>query len=238
MNNNILLISGKSSTGKSMSLMGLKEPEGVMYLNCEGNKSLPFRNKFNCYTITDPLQVVEAIDKAENMANIHTIVIDSLTYMMDMFETVYVLTAANRMAAWGDYCQFFKKMMSQNVAMSTKRIIFTAHTMDVLNESEMINETLVKVKGSLMNTGIESMFCTVLSTKKVPLNKLADQKSNLLVITDKEKKREYKYVFQTSLTKETVNERIRSPIDMWDDDETYIDNNVQNVLDRIQKYYK
>ena len=34
-NDNLVLICGKSSTGKSASLMGLEKPEGVMYLNCE-----------------------------------------------------------------------------------------------------------------------------------------------------------------------------------------------------------
>ena len=35
MNNNLVLISGKSATGKSLSLRGLNDQPGVMYLNCE-----------------------------------------------------------------------------------------------------------------------------------------------------------------------------------------------------------
>ena len=34
-NDHLVLISGKSATGKSASLMGIENPEGVMYLNCE-----------------------------------------------------------------------------------------------------------------------------------------------------------------------------------------------------------
>jgi len=34
-NDNLILLVGKSATGKSAALMGLKNPEGVMYLNCE-----------------------------------------------------------------------------------------------------------------------------------------------------------------------------------------------------------
>ena len=48
----------------------------------------------------------------------------------------------------------------------------------------------------------------------------------------------FKYVFQTRLTKETVNERIRSPMGMWPRNETYIDNNLQNVINRLHEYYK
>jgi hypothetical protein len=34
-NDNLALIVGKSAGGKSASLRNLKNPEGVMYLNCE-----------------------------------------------------------------------------------------------------------------------------------------------------------------------------------------------------------
>ena len=41
-----------------------------------------------------------------------------------------------------------------------------------MNDAEMAMETLVKVKGSLMNQGIESYFSTIVSTKKVNLKHL------------------------------------------------------------------
>jgi hypothetical protein len=98
MNNNLVLISGKSATGKSMCFRNLKKPEGVMYLGCEG-KGLPFASKFKQFTVTDPLQVYEAFNRAETMPEVHTIIIDSVTYLMDMYETLYVLTATNTMKA-------------------------------------------------------------------------------------------------------------------------------------------
>ena len=36
-NNQLILVSGYSSTGKSSSLRNLREPEKWMYLNCEGS---------------------------------------------------------------------------------------------------------------------------------------------------------------------------------------------------------
>jgi len=236
-NDNLVLISGKSSTGKSASLMGITKPKGVMYLNCENNKKLPFKSSFMEKTVTDPLQIYEALLKAEELPEIHTVVIDTLTYLMDMFETIHVLTATNTMKAWGEYAQFLKRLMSQYVAISTKNIIFLAHTMDVMNETEMVNETLVKVKGSLMNQGIESFFSTVISTKKVPISKLGLYKSDLLNITEEEEMLGFKYVFQTRLTKETVNERMRSSLGMWTVEETFIDNNIQHVIQRLHEYY-
>lgn len=98
-NDNLVLVVGKSAAGKSASLMGLENPEGVMYLNCEAGKKLPFRAKFKQYTITDPMQVFEALDAAEGMADIHTIVIDTMTYLMEMYESQYVLKSANTMQA-------------------------------------------------------------------------------------------------------------------------------------------
>lgn len=236
-NDHLVLLCGKSATGKSASLMGLNKPEGVMYLNCEAGKRLPFNTKFKQYTITDPLQVMEAFTTAEGMPDIHTIVIDSLTYLLDMYESVYVLPAANGMQAWGQFSQYFKTLMQQNVAKSTKAVIFTAHTLDTLNESEMVMETKVPVKGALKNNGIESYFTVVIASKKVPLKALKDYKSDLLTITPEEEALGFKYVFQCKLTKETVNERLRGPLGLFDTKETYIDNNIQLVLNKLQAYY-
>ena len=236
-NDHLILLCGKSATGKSASLMGLENQEGVMYLNCEAGKKLPFKAKFKQYTITDPLQINEAFDAAEKMEGIHTIVVDSLTYLLDMYESVYVLNATNGMKAWGDFAQYFKTLMQQYVAKSTKNVIFIAHTSDTMNESEMIMETKVPVKGSLKNNGIESYFTIVLASKKVTLKTLKDYKSDLLTITPEEEALGYKYVFQTKLTKETVNERLRGPLGLWDTKETYIDNNVQLVMNRLHEYY-
>lgn len=217
--------------------MGLKNPEGVMYLNCEAGKRLPFNAKFKQFTITDPLQINEAFAKAEEMPEIHTIVVDSLTYMMDMYESVYVVNSSNTMKAWGDFAQFFKNLMQQYVAKSTKQVIFTAHTKSDLNESEMVMETYVPVKGAIKNNGVESYFTVVIASKKVPLKTLKEYQSGLLTITPEEEALGFKYVFQTKLTKDTVNERLRGPLGLFDTKETYTDNNMQLIFDRLQEYY-
>lgn len=237
-NDHLVLLGGKSAAGKSASLMQLENPEGVMYLNCESGKRLPFRAKFKQFTITDPFQVEEAFEAAETMPDIHTVVVDSLTYMMDMYESVYVLDSANTMKAWGDFAQFFKRIMQKHVAGSTKNVIFIAHTLDTLNEGEMVMETKVPVKGALKNNGIESYFSCILAAKKVQLKNLSNYQSSLLTITPEEEALGFKYVFQTKLTKETVNERLRGPLGLWDTNETFIDNNMQLVLNRLHEYYQ
>lgn len=236
-NDHLVLLCGKSATGKSASLMGLKNPEGVAYANCEAGKKLPFKAKFKQFTIVDPLQINELFDWAETQPEIHTIVVDSLTYLLDMYESVYVLNSANTMQAWGQFSQYFKTLMQQYVAKSTKNVIFIAHTSDTLNEGEMIMETKVPVKGSLKNNGIESYFTIVIASKKVPLKTLKDYGSDLLKVTPEEESLGFKYVFQTKLTKESVNERLRGPLGLFDTKETFVDNNMQQILDRLREYY-
>ena len=236
-NDNLVLICGKATSGKSASLMNLKNPEGVMYLNCEAGKKLPFRAKFKQFTIIDPLQVEEAFQHAESDDTVHTIVIDSLNYLMDMYESIHVLNSPNTMKAWGEYTQFFKRLMQQHVASSSKNVIFLAHLIDQLNESDMVMETFVPCKGAIKNQGIESYFSCVVSTRKVKLKDIDDFNNNLLDVTPEEKALGFKYVYQTKLTKDTVNHRIRGALGLWDTEETFIDNNAQAVLERLNEYY-
>ena len=236
-NDNLVLLGGKSATGKSLSLKDLRDPQGVIYLNCESGKKLPFRSKFQELVITDPMQVYQAFDEAEAMPDIHTIVVDSLTFLMEMFESVYVVGSTNTMAAWGSYAQFYKNLMQQYVAKSTKNVIFIAHTADTLNEGEMVMETKVPVKGSLKGVGLESFYSVVIASKKVPLKVLKGYESPMLTITEEELALGFKYVFQVKITKESVNERLRGPMGLFTTQETFIDNNMQLVLDRLHQYY-
>ena len=53
--------------------------------------------------------------------------------------------------------------MQQKVASATKTFIFMSHTLETVNESEMILETKVPVKCALKNNGIESYFSIVIA---------------------------------------------------------------------------
>ena len=110
--------------------------------------------------ITDPYQVYEAFDflaDPENEGLFDNIVIDSLTFLMDMFESVYVIPAADSRSAWGDYQQFFKNLMQDKVAKCKANVIFTAHTLAQYNEEQMVMENKVPIKGALKSQGIEAL---------------------------------------------------------------------------------
>lgn len=238
MNDNLVLIVGESSSGKSASLLNLENPSGVVYANCEAGKKLPFKSDFKQVIVTDPITHMHGIfDQAEQMPNVHTIVVDTLTYLMDMYESIYVLNASNGMKAWGDYAQFFKTLMQDLVAKSTKNVIFLAHTKAEFNDALGIFERSVPIKGSLKNNGIESYFSSVVSTKKMTIADLDKYSSPLLTFTDDDLSVGYKHVFQTRVTKQTVGERIRSPLGMWSVAETYINNDTQLILNRLGEYY-
>lgn len=238
MNEQLVLICGYSATGKSASLRNIRNQERWVYMNTESGKRLPFKNKFMPAKITDPYQVIDYFDEAtENVDKVDGIILDSLTFLMDMYESKYVLTASNTMKAWGDFNQFFKIIMQEKVPLFGKATIIMAHVKDDLDEASMSMKTSVPIKGSLKNNGIEAYFSTVVAAKKVTLKELEKFGSHMLTITPEEEELGYKHVFQTRPTKTTVGERIRSPMDMFTREQTYMDNDAQLLLDHLKEFY-
>jgi hypothetical protein len=238
LNDQLVLIGGESGAGKSASLRNLKKQDRWMYLNCEAGKRLPFRNDFQTFRITDPYQVHEAFDHAtQNTADFDGVIVDSLTFLMDMFETQYIFGQANTQKAWGDFSQFFKILMQEKVAVWGKPTIIMAHVLTQLNEGAMELRTQVPIKGSLKNNGVEAYFSTVVTAKKVQLKELDKYSSGMLHISEEETELGFKHVFQTRLTKNTTGERIRSPMGMFSREQTYIDNDAQALIDHLGSFY-
>ena len=157
LNTQLVLISGASGTGKSASLRNLRNQEKWFYLGVEAGKPLPCKNSFKDLKIEDPYQVFEAFDYGiEHPEECEGIIIDSLTFLMDMFESQYVLGSSNTLKSWSDYAQFFKKLMQDKVLKFSKPTVILAHTQDFIDERTLETKTYVPVKGSLKAQGVEA----------------------------------------------------------------------------------
>ncbi len=187
-NKRTAMICGASTNGKSASLRDLPDPAGVLYLNMEAGKDLPFKSKFKEVIVTDPLQAytyMDAIEKPDN-GKCHTVVFDGTNFMMDMFELLHVTNAADTQKAWGQYQEFFKRLMQTYVARSTKNVLFTGHTFNIYDKENMVMEKKIPVKGALAKAGIEAYFTTIVAAKQVPISMLEDFQNDLLTITPEE----------------------------------------------------
>ncbi|RUX60178.1 AAA family ATPase [Mesorhizobium sp. M7A.F.Ca.CA.002.12.1.1] len=237
-NDQLVLVSGFSGTGKSASLRNIRNQERWLYNNTEAGKRLPFANKFLNKRISDPYEVLGYFDQAiENKDKLDGIITDSITFLMEMYESKYVLGSNDTQKAWGNFAQYFKELMQDKVVLWGKPTIFTAHLLDKLDTVKHEMKTEVPIKGALKNNGIEAYFSTVVSTKRVSLLELEKYGSDLLTITDEDRELGFKHVFQTRITKETTGERIRAPMGMFTREQTYIDNDCQLLLDHLTKFY-
>jgi hypothetical protein len=156
-NEHLVLVAGESASGKSASLRNLRNQDKWMYLNCEAGKRLPFRNQFQTYKISDPYQVYEGFDYAmSNPDKVSGVIVDTATFLMEMYESIYIVGAPNTQAAWGSYAQFWKNLMQDKVVKFGKPVLILGHTKTELDEQSHMYRTAVPVKGSLKNNGIEA----------------------------------------------------------------------------------
>lgn len=241
-----ILICGESGSGKSASLMGIKDRTDVLYLNCENGKPLPFKNSFKRKTITNPEDIIDYLEELirlqdeENQTPYRFIIVDTISFLMDMYETEHVLGARDTQKMWGQYGQFYPRLMNLTAKLDAF-FIFLGHLDAFLDENEGMMRYSVPVKGALAKKGLEARFTTVLYVKKMGIKDIlkgvGGTASSLLNITPKEEAKGFKHVFLTDSDKNTIGGRIRTPLGMFADDELYIDNDVFPVLKRLTEYY-
>lgn len=238
-----ILICGESGAGKSMSLYKLRDREDVLYLNCEGGKPLPFRNKFKNKVVSDPEDILDwleqlAPDEEGNSNNPFKIIcIDTVSFMMDMYETVYVIGSNNTQKAWGDYAQFFKKLILASSKVDAF-FVFIGHLDSWLDEDAGYFRSAVPVKGNLSKKGLEAYFTTVINVSKQPMKVLDKHPNDLLDITEDERELGFKHVFQTRTTKQTIGDRIRTPMGMFKNNQLFINNDILPVIKLMTQYYE
>ena len=234
-NKNIVLVMGKPATGKSASLMNLPQ-ESMVYLNTD-LKELPFRDRFKVnQEVALATSMGSYIAEIEKQPDVTGAVLDTLTFLMSMYQRQVVANAVNTMKAWGEYGDFYRNLIHA-IKSGSKNYAIMAHEESFLNEQTAQYESRVPVAGSVGKTGVEADFTTVVSTKQMPIKKLESFENDLLTITDAEREDGVKYVFQTRITKETAGEKMRSAMGLWDRSELYIDNDLNQVFERLNTFY-
>lgn len=237
-NDQMVLIGGVSGAGKSAALRNIRNQDRWVYINTEAGKRLPFRNSFMQARVSDPYEVTSFVEQAiENTDAVDGLIIDSSTFMMDMYESQYVLGSADTMKGWSNYAQFWKNLMQNQLVRFGKPVIIIAHVLEQYDESSLSMKRSVPIKGALKNQGVEAYFSTVVEATKIPIKDLKEFDPDLLHISEDEEDLGFKYVFQTRLTKETIGTRIRSPMGMFSKKQTYMDNDAQLLLDHLAKFY-
>jgi len=248
-NKRVVLIAAPPSHGKSFSLKAMAGDPGVAYLNTD-LKDLPFKIPPNgmkqklmnlqpdLAEDPNPNLPAEWLNTVEAIPSIHTVIIDTITHLMDQYENHIVLKSEDTRSAWQSYATFYKNFMHL-AKTGTKNVIILAHTHSVFNEENGHWNSVVPVKGHIGRIGIEADYSIILSPKKVSINDLRPYMdgNDLLSISERENRLGFKYVFMTDITSNHLGDKTRSPDGMWEDQELYIDNDIRLVTDRLATYY-
>lgn len=247
-----ILIEGVSGGGKSSSFQDIPADlqKHVLFLNAEG-KELPFAHDFCEFKITDPHQVTAAINriiegkpfKHKSGEEIHPklVALDSFTFLMDQFVSLYINTAEDTRGAWGDYASFIRTLMLEKVAKLRIPFVATTHILQSDDMEHMEKVSRAAIQGGIgKGNGLESYFTTVVYAKQLRLKDiepfLAD--ATMLTLTEEEKFDEKKHVFVTRPAKQHSGDRIKSPRGMFSTKDLYMDNSIPQLITHINNFYQ
>ena len=235
-----ILVSGASATGKTTCFRNLRDQENIIYLNTEVGKELTFPHSFDYYQVTAVDDVATLIASAEQFPEVHTIIVDSLTMLFDLWiqQRLRTVDMKNRQQMWGEFAPWVKNLFSGPIKNSTKNIILCSHTTHTVNDQKILEVSSIVPGQEMKKVTLESLFDIVISTKKVPLVDLKKFANPMLTISELEQFLGYKYVFQTRSTDEDVKEKMRGPHNIWDFKESFLDNDLQLVLDKLEAHFK
>ena len=246
-----ILVEGLSGGGKSSSFQDIPEAvqKEVLFLNAEG-KELPFSHDFCEFKITDPAQVLAAMNrliegkpfKHKSGEDIHPklAVLDSFTFLMDQYVSLYVRTADDTRGAWGEYANFIRILMLDKVAKLSIPFIATTHILVNDDMENMEKVSRAAIQGSIgKGNGLESYFTTVVYAKQMRLKDIEPFLGNatMLTLTDEEKFDEKKHVFVTRPAKQHSGDRIKSPRGMFGTNDMYMDNSIPKLINHINNFY-
>lgn len=213
-----ILIIGSTGTGKTSSLRNLDLSKTV-YINVD-EKMLPFRSKdlYKQVKLKNTQQLLNGMEATEEDPQVDFVVVDTLTFLGDMYFAEHIENASNTMAGWGNYKSYILKVLNA-AKKSKKHYIFLCHDLDVYDEKEMVTKTFGKIQGSLKGGGLEQHFTFVLYTQVVKGDGGMP-----------------KYVFQTNKAVGNIGVSAKTPFGIFE--EPYTDtNDLVEVYKQIDEFY-
>ena len=217
-NKKIIMVVGEPGSGKTSSLRNMPLEETV-YIDIDRKsiKSFKGMDKLKQWVKLDYVDhIIPGLKAIEDDDEVNFVVIDTLSFLLDLFVAQKIDTAEDTRAAWGDYKKFYKEIIN-HVKTSKKSFIFMTHPKTVYNEQEMESKTFAYAQGSIAGK-MEGDFAVVIYTRKY-LNK-----SGIPA-----------FGFSVNLTKETLHTSVKTPFSMFDEP-TLDDNDIMEVFKAIDEY--
>jgi len=243
-NGHAILILASGGKGKTYSLKNIRNKKKCAYLNTDA-KPLPFfpKNKKDVFGLNayvkrykDVKKYLKKINKQSSNVP-ETVILDTLTHLMGMFTLQCVDKAANTQAAWQQYLFFYRKIMLE-IKTGAFNTIVMGHLTTVEDDDGKIIDIVPPMQGQLKRIGINTDFSTILECVTInPLKYKAPKNSKFYHVTQQELDDKLKYVFLTRKVKKHKFTLARVPDGLFPREDLYIDNDVQMVLDQMDKKY-
>ena len=217
-NKKLLLIVGSTGKGKSSSIRNMPM-EKTAYIDFDRKAIKAFRGmeKLNQWIKVDYVDHLEpGLRALEEDDSVEYIVIDTMSFALDMFVSQKIEGAADTRAQWSAYKQWFNNIM--HIAKTSKKsYIFIMHDKSSYNEESMEVKTQAYAQGSIFGS-VESHFAIVAYA-----HKYLDE-NNMP-----------KYGFIVGPTKETLALSAKSPMGMFTEP-LVEDNDVMILFEAIDNY--
>lgn len=219
-NQKIFLLVGASGSGKTSGMRNMPLEKTVL-INTELKSMLPFRGHQRLkrhWVVNDVNKFMAGLELIEKDEDIEYCILDSLSYLMNMYELQKVKPATNGQKAWGDYGDFYRTLI-MFIKNSKKSWVITCHPKEVFDEKAGEYRTSAAIKGSLSGL-VEADFNVVIYTD---------------IGTNEDGMPMYRYLVKK--TKETLGKSVKSPFMMFDEAHTQ-SNDIMEVFTAIENYIK
>lgn len=236
----VLCIMGLTGDGKTATCESLDSKDTV-YFNLEpAGNPLPFlAKKLRQFPVADPKELIAHMLNAANSGKFKTIIIDSQTVMMSVYEVLYVSTASpkekwDRWADYGNLHSNFGLVLGTIKALGINIVVLNHMTYEKDEDGEVTRE-YANIKGASAKIGIAAAYTNIMRAKRMPTGTLQSYKNPLLKITEDEEDMQVKYVLQTKPLRGEFTSCICATKGVWGKQHAFIDGDAKQALEYLNK---